>query len=196
MISAAIVVAAALGADVLTVGSPAPAFSPEKFLSGTEFRALEPGKVYVVEFWATWCGPCLRAMPHLAKLQADNPDIVVVGIAGMERVRDAEGREKKVNDFLQSRGGSVGFPIAVDHDGSMAIAWMNAAKKTSIPCSFVVGKDGRIAYVGHPEAGLDDAVRRAKAAPAPAQPAAPGAPAAPAAPGAPAAPAAPRGTAP
>jgi hypothetical protein len=135
-------------------------------------------------------------MPHLAKLQADNPDIVVVGIAGMERVRDAEGREKKVNDFLQSRGGSVGFPIAVDHDGSMAIAWMNAAKKTSIPCSFVVGKDGRIAYVGHPEAGLDDAVRRAKAAPAPAQPAAPGAPAAPAAPGAPAAPAAPRGTAP
>jgi thiol-disulfide isomerase/thioredoxin len=196
MISAAIVVAAALGADVLTVGSPAPAFTPEKFLSGTEFRALEPGKVYVVEFWATWCGPCLRAMPHLAKLQADNPDIVVVGIAGMERVRDAEGREKKVNDFLQSRGGSVGFPIAVDHDGSMAIAWMNAAKKTSIPCSFVVGKDGRIAYVGHPEAGLDDAVRRAKAAPAPAQPAAPGAPAAPAAPGAPAAPAAPRGTAP
>ena len=193
MISAAIVVAAALGADVLTVGSPAPAFSPEKFLSGTEFRALEPGKVYVVEFWATWCGPCLRAMPHLAKLQADNPDIVVVGIAGMERVRDAEGREKKVNDFLQSRGGSVGFPIAVDHDGSMAIAWMNAAKKTSIPCSFVVGKDGRIAYVGHPEAGLDDAVRRAKAAPAPARPAAPGAPAAPAAPGAPAAP---RGTAP
>jgi thiol-disulfide isomerase/thioredoxin len=187
MISAAIVVAAALGADVLTVGSPAPAFSPEKFLSGTEFRALEPGKVYVVEFWATWCGPCLRAMPHLAKLQADNPDIVVVGIAGMERVRDAEGREKKVNDFLQSRGGSVGFPIAVDHDGSMAIAWMNAAKKTSIPCSFVVGKDGRIAYVGHPEAGLDDAVRRAKAAAAPAQPAAPGAPAAPAAP---------RGTAP
>ena len=196
MISAAIVVAAALGADVLTVGSPAPAFSPEKFLSGTEFRALEPGKVYVVEFWATWCGPCLRAMPHLAKLQADNPDIVVVGIAGMERVRDAEGRERKVNDFLQSRGGSVGFPIAVDHDGSMAIAWMNAAKKTSIPCSFVVGKDGRIAYVGHPEAGLDDAVRRAKAAPAPAQPAAPGAPAAPAVPGAPAAPAAPRGTAP
>lgn len=187
MISAAIVVAAALGADVLTVGSPAPAFSPEKFLSGTEFRALEPGKVYVVEFWATWCGPCLRAMPHLAKLQADNPDIVVVGIAGMERVRDAEGREKKVNDFLQSRGGSVGFPIAVDHDGSMAIAWMNAAKKTSIPCSFVVGKDGRIAYVGHPEAGLDDAVRRAKAAAAPTQPAAPGAPAAPAAP---------RGTAP
>jgi hypothetical protein len=64
---------------------------------------------------------------------------------------------------------------------------MNAAKKTSIPCSFVVGKDGRIAYVGHPEAGLDDAVRRAKAAAAPAQPAAPGAPAAPAAP---------RGTAP
>jgi len=183
MISAAIVSAvAALGADVLSVGSPAPAFTPEKFMSGSAFTALEPGKVYVIEFWATWCPPCVRAMPHLAKLQAENPDITVVGIAAMERVNDNEARERKVTEFLQGRGGSVGFPIAVDHDASMAKDWMNAAKKGSIPCSFVVGKDGKIAYIGHPEMGLDEAVRRAKAAPAPKAPAEPGAPAKPAAP--------------
>ena len=183
MISAAIVsAAAALGADVLSVGSPAPAFTPEKFMSGSAFTALEPGKVYVIEFWATWCPPCVRAMPHLAKLQAENPDITVVGIAAMERVNDDESRERKVTDFLEKRGGSVGFAIAVDHDASMAKDWMNAAKKGGIPCSFVVGKDGKIAYIGHPEMGLDEAVRRAKAAPAPKAPAEPGAPAKPAAP--------------
>ena len=190
MISAAIVSAvAALGADVLSVGSPAPAFTPEKFMSGSAFTALEPGKVYVIEFWATWCPPCVRAMPHLAKLQAENPDITVVGIAAMERVNDDESRERKVTDFLEKRGGSVGFAIAVDHDASMAKDWMNAAKKGGIPCSFVVGKDGKIAYIGHPEMGLDEAVRRAKAAPAPNAPAEPGA----RAPGAPAKPAAPQG---
>lgn len=190
MIPAAIVaVAAALGADVLSVGSPAPAFSPEKFMSGQAFTAFEPGKVYVVEFWATWCPPCIRSMPHLAKLQADNPDITVVGIAAMERVNDDESRERKVTEFLEKRGGSVGFPIAVDHDASMAREWMNAARKGSIPCSFVVGKDGRIAYIGHPEMGLDDAIRRAKAAPAPQNPSSPGTPA----PGGPPKPNAPQG---
>lgn len=190
MITAAIAaVATALGADVLAVGSPAPAFTPEKFMSGSAFTALEPGKVYVIEFWATWCPPCVRAMPHLAKLQAENPDITVVGIAAMERVSDDQSREKKVTEFLEKRGGSVGFPLAVDHDASMARDWMNAAKKGSIPCSFVVGKDGKIAYIGHPEMGLDEAVRRAKAAPAPKAPAGPSAPA----PSAPASPAAPKG---
>ena len=164
MIATAIVLAS-LAADVLVAGKQAPAFSPEKFVKGMEFKSFERGKVYVVEFWATWCGPCVSSMPHLSKLQKDNPDIVVVGVAGFERASDAAAREKKVVDFLAGpRGSSVGFPVAVDTDGSMGREWMEAAKQRGIPCSFVVGKDGKIAFIGFPNAELDEAVKKAKAA--------------------------------
>jgi hypothetical protein len=59
----------------------------------------------------------------------------------------------------------VGIAIALDTDGSMAREWMTAAKRNSIPTSFVVGKDGRVAYVGSPNKQLDDAVKLAKAVP-------------------------------
>lgn len=172
MLIAAIPVVLALG-DVLAAGSKAPAFTPEKFLKGTEVKALEPGKVHVIEFWATWCGPCVAAMPHLSQLQKDNPDIAVIGVAGFERAGDAEANEKKVRDFIASRGDAVGIAIALDTDGSMAREWMTAARRNSIPTSFVVGKDGRVAYVGSPNKQLDDAVKLAKAAPGRAGAAAP-----------------------
>lgn len=176
MLIPAITVAIALG-DPLTTGTKAPDFTPEKFLKGTEVKALEPGKVHVIEFWATWCGPCVAAMPHLTQLQKDNPEIAVIGVAGFERAGDADANEKKVRGFIESRGDQVGIAIALDTDGSMAREWMTAAKRNTIPTSFVVGKDGRVVYIGSPNQQLDDAVRLAKAAPY--KPAA-GAPSAPA----------------
>lgn len=144
--------------DVLAAGSAAPALSVEKFLKGEAVSSFEPGKVYVLEFWATWCGPCIRAMPHVSKLQKEHPEVTVIGVAGFERAPDAAGMEKKVQEFLDGRGSDVGFRIALDTDGSMAQEWMNAAKRRTIPTSMVVGKDGKVAFVGSPNAELDAAV--------------------------------------
>jgi thiol-disulfide isomerase/thioredoxin len=157
--------ALALG-DLLTVGSPAPALSVEKFLKGDEVKSFEPGKVYVLEFWATWCGPCISAMPHLSQLQRDNPGITVIGVAGFERQKDAAGMEQKVREFLDGRGKDAGISIALDTDGSMAQTWMNAARRRTIPTSMVVGADGKIAYVGSPNSELDAAVAQALGNPA------------------------------
>lgn len=144
--------------DVLAAGSAAPALSVEKFMKGEAVSAFEPGKVYVLEFWATWCGPCIRAMPHLSKLQKDHPELTVIGVAGFERAPDAAAMERKVREFLDGRGKDVEFRIALDTDGSMAQDWMNAAKRRTIPTSMVVGKDGKVAFVGSPNAELDTAI--------------------------------------
>ena len=65
--------------DVLVPGMAAPAFTADASIKGAEVKALAPGKVHVVEFWATWCGPCIGSMPHLTQLQKSNPDVTVIG---------------------------------------------------------------------------------------------------------------------
>src|SRR5262245_29040684 len=65
------------------VGDPAPAFAVERWFRGEPRAALAPGRVYVVEFWTTWCGPCIAGMPHLSRLQRElGPrGLSVIGVA-------------------------------------------------------------------------------------------------------------------
>jgi len=150
--------------DVLVPGKPAPAFTVDSFVRGQEVKTLELGKVHVIDFWATWCGPCVASMPHLTELQKQNPDVQFIGVAGFERGKDASDSKKRVQDFLQAKSDRVGFSIAFDGDGTMATEWMTAARRNTIPTSFVVGKDGNIAFIGSPNAELDAAIAEAKKA--------------------------------
>ncbi len=131
----------------LKVGSPAPKISVDGWVKGERVRKLEPGTAYVVEFWATWCPPCVASIPHLTELQKANPNMIFIGVAGAERGKSAAAGVKK---FVASQGEKMEYRVAIDNDSSMSKAWMQAAKQGGIPCAFVVDTEGKIAFIGHP----------------------------------------------
>jgi thiol-disulfide isomerase/thioredoxin len=135
-------------AKKLGVGDPAPALKATKWLQGDEVKSFEPGKVYVVEFWATWCGPCLVMMPHMAEMQAEYKDkgVTFIGFSA----KDPNNTEAKVTALVKKRGPKLKYTFAYADNRDTYDGWMKAAGQGGIPCSFVVDKAGKIAYVGHP----------------------------------------------
>lgn len=132
----------------LKAGDPAPPLKATKWLTGAEVTTFAPGKVYVVEFWATWCGPCIVMMPHLGDIQEElgPKGLTVIGFTS----KDPNNSQDKVVKFVDKRGDKLGYTIAYADDRETYDAYMKAAGKSGIPCSYVIGKDGKIAYIGHP----------------------------------------------
>ena len=111
---------------------------------------LESGRgknVYVVEFWATWCPPCRTSIPHLTKLQNLSGDgVVFVGVTAEEA--------RVVEPFVEKMGDKMEYVVAVDDDGQTSKAYMSAYGVRGIPHAFVVNKEGKIAWHGHPMGDL------------------------------------------
>jgi thiol-disulfide isomerase/thioredoxin len=137
----------------LHVGDAAPVLSYEQWIQGPEVHAFEAGKVYVVEFWATWCPPCVKSVPHINQLQHDHPEVVFIGLAGSEHAPKegaADTRVEGVRDFIAKQGDQMTYRVAYDADRSMSASWMKPAGQGGIPCSFIIGRGGRITWIGHP----------------------------------------------
>ncbi len=134
----------------LGLGDAAPALEVSKFVKGKEVEKFEPGKIYVVEFWATWCGPCKTSIPHLTELQAENKDVTFIGVSVFEQDPGL------VEPFVEEMGDKMVYSVAMDQvpdgakSGKMAEKWMTASGEAGIPSSFIVNKQGKIAWIGHP----------------------------------------------
>lgn len=132
----------------LSVGDKAPPLTIEKWVKGEPITGFEKGRVYVVEFWATWCGPCIASMPHLTELQkAHKKDGVT--IIGVTR-QDPNNSLAQVEEMVQQKGEGMGYTVAWDKGSETYAAYMAAAQQRGIPTSFVVDGNGTIAYIGHP----------------------------------------------
>src|ERR1039457_6340421 len=139
----------------LHVGDAPPELKASKWVKGEAIARLEANKTYVVEFWATWCGPCRVSIPHLNELAKKFKDQGVIAIG-----QDVWDQDDGVAAFVKKMGDQMTYRVALDDksqetNGIMAVNWMKAAEQNGIPTAFVINKQGRIAWIGHPM-GLDE----------------------------------------
>jgi peroxiredoxin len=120
------------------LGKPAPAIELELLAGGNlNLDALKGKKVVILDFWATWCGPCVQAMPIIEKVAAKYKDKGVELYA----VNLQEGPDE-IKAFLEeAKLGEVA--VALDKDGKAAAAYLAEA----IPQTVIVGKDGTVQVV-------------------------------------------------
>ena len=141
---ALMVAAVAYSADELKVGSKAPALQGANFVQGSKVESFQAGKTYVVEFWATWCGPCKRSIPHLNKMHQtmEAEGLVIIGVSNE--------KEDTITSFLRKQGDRMSYRIIADSRERVWKDYMEAAGKGGIPTAFVVGPDGNVQHIGHP----------------------------------------------
>lgn len=132
----------------LQVGDQAPKLQVDDWLGGAPVESYSKESVYVVEFWATWCGPCVKSMPHLSEL-ADRYVKEGLVVVAATKTDDANTREA-VEKFVQGPGKEYRFRYAVCESDATYRDYMEAAGQNGIPCSFVIDREGKIAYIGLP----------------------------------------------
>lgn len=141
-----------------TIGSKAPALDIEHWVSDGDgkfphTKELKSDTVYVIEFWATWCGPCIASMPHLKKTQEKYADkgvqIISISDEDLETVDeflegDVRGKEMTYGELTSS------YCLTTDPDKSVMDDYFSAAGQRGIPCAFIIGKEGLVEWIGHP----------------------------------------------
>jgi thiol-disulfide isomerase/thioredoxin len=136
-------VCASLPAAAGLVGNLAPPLYLSQMIKGQFVDIHDQERIYVVEFWATWCGPCQDVFPHLTALQQQyGSRVVILAITDEEAA--------VVQPFVAARPSTMDYTIALDYGGwtfyTYDVEW--------IPQAFIVGPHGDIVWNGH-SADLD-----------------------------------------
>ncbi|MEL6614954.1 MAG: TlpA disulfide reductase family protein [Bacteroidota bacterium] len=119
--------------DALAVGERAPEFTLQTASGETVALSNYRGQTVVLDFWGTWCVPCVKALPAMADLASEHADVPILGLASYE---DAETDPEA---FARARG--VEYPILRTDE-----ATLEAYRIYAFPTYIVVGPDGSILF--------------------------------------------------
>jgi len=138
----------------LVPGQIAPPIVASKWLRGTPVTQFEPGQVYVVELWASWCVPCLNSLPGIMALESKYAGQITVIAADVW-----EFKYREPPTVLASYGDILPGIVALDSippgknamEGVIARSYLGTSGNAAVPQAYIIDGAGRIAWLGHPE---------------------------------------------
>jgi len=144
----------------LRIGDQAPELKVT-WIKGKPVQKMEKGMVYVLEFWATWCVPCIAAMPHISELSKKyDGKATFIGVDIFERGKPGQNTKTYVSNFVKDMGEKMDYNICMENsDAYMAKNWVEAAGQSTIPTTIIVDKEGKIAWIGLPN-GLEEPLKK------------------------------------
>jgi len=136
----------------LKIGDQAPPVTAQAWIRGEPITHFEKGKVYVIDFWATWCGGCIASFPHISSIGEKYKDKVrFISVDSYEDAGNNKGKDPvlTIKEFLKSEQGQrLTIDVAVDGTSNkMYNSWINPLRRQGFPTTFVINQEGKIAWV-------------------------------------------------
>ena len=138
------------------LGDMAPPLKIKKWISGRKIKPGDGQHTVIVEFWSTRCPHCIECIPLMSDINREYKDksVLIVAISG-EKAEDVEKFLKERNDKEK-----IEYAIAIDNDNQTKEKFMYEFAVQGVPHAFIIDKNGRIIWEGHPESGMDDALKK------------------------------------
>ena len=146
-IALAVVVFAAIGTQIFRsrsgnaaklIGAMAPPIQIDEWITPQPPRQSDlNGQVYILEFWATWCPPCMQSIPHMIELADKYKDKAVSFIA-----LSVDDSSEPVKKMVESK--RINYYVGMDNGLSEKYS------VRGIPAAFIIGRSGQVVWMGHP----------------------------------------------
>ncbi len=152
--TATIVMSHLTEAHAASLGDKAPGLQIKEWIKEepVDLSVCFKTNIVVLEFWATWCPPCRASIAHLTELQKKYKEqgVIFIGISNEDT--------NTVKTFVDEMGDKMAYTVAVDQDGLTSSNYMTAFQLQGIPHAFIIDKEGRIAWSGHPMDKMEEAI--------------------------------------
>ena len=147
-----LVAVSALRADItLKLGDPPPPVAVAKWIRPPE-RPPRKDKIRIVTFFSSWSAPCRQALPVLQRVAQKYKNAVIEAISVYEKASGPKDTSyfRTVEAFVKQMGSTMPYAVGIDGpSGAVANAWLEASGERGVPTSFIIGRNGKIVWIGH-----------------------------------------------